>query len=232
MIIIHYHGRYGNRFFQLSAANILAKKYNQPIINPIRNKILRLYEPVHADNNEETDNAVIIHNNNFLDENPSLRHLHIVVKDFFQTKLIIEEFIRYNEYQTNIKQKNAAFVHIRLGDRILKKMFLDYEYYEYALSKIPTNNLMVSSDNPDHEIVQKILKKYNGTLIKDSLENTMLLGASCKYKVLSLGTFSWWIGFLGNILYNDFSKYTVCPNAKKHPGWHGKIFPMFNWIEV
>jgi len=24
----------------------------------------------------------------------------------------------------------------------------------------------------------------------------------------------------------------VCPNAKKHPGWHGKIFPMFNWIEV
>jgi hypothetical protein len=46
-------------------------------------------------------------------------------------------------------------------------------------------------------------------------------------KVLSLGTFSWWIGFLRS----KSRKHTIfCPDVDKYKKWHGDIFPMKGWV--
>lgn len=232
MINIKYRGRYGNNLFQLSAANILSKRHNQKIESYPKSNILKINQPLSCIN--PTKKEIIINDNNFMKiyEDPSLSYCNIILEGFFQQLEIISEFIKQNEYITDQSPKEKTFVHIRLGDFVKNKMALDYQYYEAALSKVNTESLVVSTDDENHDVIKKILDKYNATLIQESPENTILYGASCKNKVLSLGTFSWWIGFLGTILHNNFVETTICPNINNHVCWHGKIFPMFGWVEL
>lgn len=231
MITIKYRGRYGNNLFQLSAANILSKKYNQRIESDLKSNILKVNQPLSDINLTKT---VILNDKNFIikHNDPNLYHCNIVLEGFFQQKEIVSEFIQQNEYITDQSPKDKTFMHIRLGDFIRNGMALDYQYYETALARVNTENLVVSTDDQHHDIVKKILDKYNATLVQNSPEDIILYGASCKNKVLSMGTFSWWIGFLGNILHSDFVETTICPNINHYACWHGKIFPMFNWAEV
>ena len=233
MITINYRGRYGNNLFQLSAANLLSKKYNKIIISKPRSNIMKLHKT--SSYIDLIKEEVIVNNKNFMEmyNNPHLNDCNIVLDGFFQRKEIISKFIQHNEYFTGGElPKEKTFVHVRLGDFIKNKMALDYRYYETALYKVNTDNLVLSTDDENHDIVKKILDKYNATLIQESPENTILYGSSCKNKVLSLGTFSWWIGFLGNILHSNFVETTICPNINNHVCWHGKIFPMFDWVEL
>lgn len=231
MITINYRGRYGNNLFQLSAANILSKKYNQPIISNIKSNILKVYEPKINICCPET---VLINDKNFimLYNDPKINYCNILLEGFFQQKPIINEFIKHNEYQTNQYYKNTTFIHIRLNDFVKNGMALDYGYYKSAIDRINTDQIMVATDNENHDIVKKILDKNNSILIKDNPENTILLGASCQNKILSFGTFSWWIGFLGNMLHFENIGYTICPKMNRKHIFHGRIFPMFNWIEL
>jgi hypothetical protein len=231
MITINYRGRYCNNLFQLSAANILSKKYNKRIIGNIRSNILKINEPNQISSNKETIN---INDRNFIKyyNNSQLSHNNIILNGFFQQPEIISEFIKHNEYVTNQDSKDLTFMHIRLGDFVKNGMALDYDYYELALSEVDTNNFVLSTDDENNDIVKKILDKYNPTLIKDTPENTILFGASCKNKILSYGTFSWWIGFLGNTLHKDTIESTLCPNMNRRNVFHPKIFPMFDWITL
>lgn len=233
MITIKYRGRYGNNLFQLSAANILSKKYNKQIISDAKSNILKINEPKKPNQNTETTTTTI-NDKNFIESyyNSQSLHSNIILDGFFQQPEIISKFIKHNEYLTNQDAKDLTFVHIRLGDFVKNGMALDFDYYKLALSKIETSNLVLSTDDENNDIVQKILDEYQVTIINNNPENTILFGASCKNKILSFGTFSWWIGLLGNILHKDTIESTICPNMNRRHVFHPKIFPMFDWITL
>lgn len=229
MITINYRGRYGNNLFQLSAANLISKRHNKTIISEIRSNILKTHQP---ENYFDNTTEIVVNDTNFINlyNDSELQHRNIILTGFFQRPEIISEFIKHNEYFTDQNPKDNTFVHIRLGDFVKNGMSLDYSFYEKALSKINTENTIIATNDESHDIVKKILDKYDASLIKDTPENTILFGASCENKVLSLGTFSWWVGFLGSILHGKFIKTTICPDHKRHN--LGKIFPMFDWMEI
>lgn len=201
MVSIKYEGRFGNNLFQFATAKVIADKLELNISNPLDTKILP-------------------HENVFPPDTGDDIHFN----GFFQTQKIINQFSELNFLK--IENREETFVHARLGDLLEPhakdgNRFVSQEYYEQSLQ----NSIggYISSDSPDHHIVQNLIKKYELKLFNESPENTIIFAAGCSKKILSLGTFSWWIGYLGN------QKEVICPDFSQYPVWHGSIFPQQGW---
>ena len=150
-----------------------------------------------------------------------IKNKNLVIAGYFQTS-VVAKYIK-----SAIKPKpvttNSIFVHVRLGDIIGSGNNENYDYYSTALSKIPNIGGFISSDSPDHQICKTLMVNYNLTPFTGTEVDTILFGSSCKYLVLSKGTFSWWMGILssGQVYY---------PQSKKI--WHGDIFVFPEWNKI
>ena len=201
MVTINYEGRFGNNLFQFATAKVISDKMGLNISNPFDTKILP------HKNSWPVDTGDDIHLNGF-----------------FQTQEVVDSFS--NLPFIEIENREETFVHVRLGDLLEShsksgNRFMEQNYYERAIGG--SIGGYIGSDSPDHPIVQTLIKKYNLKLFNDTPENTIIFAASCSKKVLSLGTFSWWIGYLGN------QANVICPDFQKYPVWHGSIFPQQGW---
>ncbi len=208
MVKINYQGRFGNNLFQFAAAKVIADRLGLNIENPLEQSILP--------------------HKNVFEENGGDG---VSVDGFFQTPSAVFEFKRLQF--SPIQEREGTFVHVRLGDLLEShsqagNRFASANYYRKALED--SNGGYISSDSPDDPIVKELCAEYSMELYQDSPENTIKFGAAFSKKVLSLGTFSWWIGFLGS------QKEVICPNSRNFPKWHGNIFPptcsFLNWKYV
>lgn len=205
MVKINYQGRFGNNLFQFAAAKVVADRLGLNIENPLEQSILP-HKNVFEENGGDS----------------------VSVNGFFQTPSAVFEFKRLQF--SPIQEREGTFVHVRLGDLLEShsqagNRFASADYYRKALQG--SNGGYISSDSPDDPIIKELCEKFNLKPYQDSPENTIKFGAAFSKKVLSLGTFSWWIGFLGN------QKEVICPNPLNFPKWHGDIFPpacsFLNW---
>jgi len=133
------------------------------------------------------------------------------ITGFEQTAVAANKFIKYKNVLFNdIPVREGVFMHVRLGDALrLKHWVLPADYYIHALSKLPVQTGYVSSDTPDHPIVEEILSSCPGIqLYQENYMDTLQFGSSFRYKVLGLGTYSWMIGFLGS------SDKVMCPTMQ------------------
>ena len=81
----------------------------------------------------------------------------------------------------------------------------------------------ISSDSIDHKICKDLISNFDLTPYQGTEVETIKFGSSCKYLVLSKGTFSWWTGILssGEVYYPDSNKI-----------WHGDIFVFPEWKKI
>ncbi len=204
MITINYEGRFGNNLFQFATAKVISDRMGLNVSNPFETKILPHKNIWPADTGDD------IHLNGFF-------QIQEVVDSFFSLPFL------------KIENREETFIHVRLGDLLQShsksgNRFMGLDYYEQAMGK--SKGGFISSDTPDHPIVQELINKFDLKSYNDSPENTIIFAASCSKKVLSLGTFSWWIGYLGN------QNNVICPDFQKYPIWHGNIFPQRGWISL
>ena len=223
MIKINYQGRLGNNFFQYFTALILSEKFNQSISNPLLNSIFKFD---FNKNSNIYENYLIINDDNICQalEGKNINK-NIILDGFFQNRLILE-FLKSNKhlFLGEEKIKKGSFAHVRLGDNIDDERYCKIEYYQKALQGLSGG--YISSDSPSHDIIKKLSDEFNLEFFENSPEETIIFGSQFENKILSLGTFSWWIGFLGN------QNNVICPVQKEYPEWHGDIFPFLNWKEV
>lgn len=208
MIKINYEGRLGNNLFQYGRALCDSIENNNCISNPLSTKIFKNITLKHSIQQTYTQNG------------------------FFQDEETISKFLKYKDKIFNkIDTEEGLFVHVRLGDianNFPAGRSCDIGYYEKCLNNIKQNKgpRFISSDSPSNKIVIDLIDKFNLELFQAPPEETIIFASKFKNKILSLGTFSWWIGFLGaqdNVFFPDPSKY------KK---WHGDIFIFDNWIQI
>lgn len=201
MVAIKYEGRFGNNLFQFAAAKFIADKMGLNISNPLATKILPHENIFSPDTGDDVN-----------------------LNGFFQSQEVVRNFSSLPFLK--IENREGLFVHVRLGDLLQPHSqngdrFMSQDYYERAIGG--SIGGYVSSDSPDHPIVKGLIEKYNLQLFNDSPENTIIFAAGCSKKVLSLGTFSWWIGYLGN------QNEVICPDSRNCVVWHGNIFPQQGW---
>jgi hypothetical protein len=189
------------------------------------------------------DKKIILNRDNYFSifNSPGIEYNLDAWECFFQTKDISAflYMLLRNEYKNSIMNKNKfisrynnnndIFIHVRLGDVISKNPGL--QYYLHALQSINNYaNIIIASDSPTHNIVKRLLTLKNSKLLYENEINTIQFASTCKYIVLSGGTFSNIIGYLG--FYSTV--YYPCFESTKEKNlvWYGDVQTIDNWIPI
>lgn len=234
-------GRFGNSFFLNMMAHFISSKYNLKFEYNNSSQFQRLGIELYQGTETYTQ-TVEITDNNFLDFITSFHpavniklnsNLTCQTKDFclylreeMKNKIDkIDKIKSCNIYSERYQDNNDLYVHVRLGD-IEGSFSHDFEYYDQIIGEKKFNRGYISSDTINSNICQKLITKYNLEVIdKDEVE-TIMFASTCKYIVLSDGTYSWLIGFLGFYSNIYYPAYGIKPKR------HGDIFVFEDWNEI
>ena len=157
------------------------------------------------------NNSIPLNNNNYLsfyNSSDIILNNFNPCRDFFQTEEItnlIFNYIRSDKIKNNIiklnkfnkryNNNNDLFIHIRLSDA--KKYNVGVNYYLKCINDLNFDNIYIASDSLNDEIIIYLINKYpNIKLINANEINTIHFGSTCKYVILSHGSFSAIIGYL------------------------------------
>lgn len=141
---------------------------------------------------------------------------------YYQNPCSQELVIKANIFSNRYKNNEDVFIHVRLGDVSDKNP--GFSYYDRVLSQISFDKGYIASDQLEHDICKRLIKKYNLIEIKYNEVETIMFGSTCKYIVLTGGSFSYIIGLLG-----FFSKiYYIKGDNSWYPA---ELFYIDDWIE-
>lgn len=131
--------------------------------------------------------------------------------------------INKNPFQNRYNHNNDVFIHIRLGD--VAQYNPGLAYYKKAIEECASNGtIYLSTDEPSHPIVQELQKYPNTTLLSYDEIQTIQFGSTCRFIILSHGSFSAVIGYMGFL-----STVYYPPHTHR---WYGDMFSIDGWKEV
>jgi len=169
---------------------------------------------------------------------PIYENFNVPTHTYFQTKAISnllhkhlssirDHIIRANKFSIRYNTNNDIFIHVRLGDVVAYNP--GFAYYDKVIKNLLYNNptnIYISSDTIDHQICRSIISKYNAKIIDYDYIDTIKFGSTCKYIILSHGSFSATIGNLG------FYSEIYYPKIDPRRMWHGDMFTGNDWNEI
>ncbi len=234
-------GRFGNQFIRNMACHFIAQKYNLRFTYsvydtmkqfgitlfteganiPSNNKHTFILNDTNFYNMIISDLAIQSYNitldPNFFAQTPEFA---LYLRSYFNN--MKDTIIQSNKFTTIYSNNSDVFVHVRLGDIANTAMKCTYEYYDQVLSRIQFTKGYITSDSINHMICRKLIEKYKLQVYCGNEVDTIMFGNTCKYIVLSGGTFSWLIGLLG------FNSVVYYPKQKQL--YYGNIFVFPDWI--
>jgi hypothetical protein len=223
-------GRFCNHFIRNMAAHFISKKNNLNFTYSYKKEIEDL--GIILFNGKKTyKNIVNITDKNLIEHiKHEKKDYNINCFDYYQIpefSLLLRDCIHENKQQIIDKNKNKErynanndlYIHVRLGD--VKKFNPGFNYYDDIIKNINFDKAFISSDSIHYPICKKLIEKYNINVLDINEVDTIKFASTCKYIILSNGTFSWMIGvfaFFSDIYY---------PIMKKK--WNGDIFVFEDW---
>ena len=244
--------RLGNEIVRSIAGSIIAEKHNLSFKYHNNEKIIKkIGIPLFSGTNIY-ENTKLVNNDNYLTVlNSANIDYNVSMKSYCQTKQITDEihkylnsekninhFISNNKYKDKYQNNNDCFIHIRLGD--VKKWNQGFKYYGYVLSKLKCDNIYIATDENNNDLIKEIQNKYdNVTILGSDFVDIFQLASTCRYVILSYGTFSAIVG------YTAFYSTVYCLKFCKKIAWdwnekNTETFDMFRnkttkigkWIDI
>lgn len=237
-------GRLANRFFGNMLYSFLSKKYKIIATYSRDEELTAMGFEFHRQPSEDLtarDILVTLNNDNIVEyikgEYPVERIRFVDIDDtYYQTPAVCQLFkevfsepvtrqrIRdHNPFRERYGTNRDAFIHVRLGDVAAHAPTL--AYFERALAAVPFEKGYIASDSPHHPLVRTLVEKYNLAFVNGSPHQLIQFANTCKYLVLSHGTFSWMMGFFA--FDSEKVQYPVIKTK-----WHGDIFVFPEWEAV
>jgi hypothetical protein len=231
-------GRLCNQIIRNLAVSFIAKKHNLYVDYSSYNLIKELGIDLYIGENKY-NTTVKINNNNYFHilQTDSIDFNIDPNSDYFQSEEITDFLVSHlrspeikthimetNKYRERYNNNNDVFIHIRLGDVPHHNPGL--QYYLHCLSLLEFDKICIATDSPGHNIIDAIKEKYpNVELVLDNEINTIQFGPTCKHIILSHGSFSAVIGYLGF--------YSNVHYLNKEPGWCPLgMFSNKGWIPI
>ena len=237
------YGRLGNHFIRDIAISLLAKKHNlhtrycsHDLIQSLGIDLFCGTE-IHKDTQVITDSSYFkFYNSEKLtcNVNPNTTYSYLQVKeiiDMIYEHLRVDEvnskIISYNPFNDRYNNNNDLYVHVRLGDGIHLSPGL--VYYINAIKNVEKyDKLYISTESPDHEYIQTLLREFPGAeLVPYQEVKTIQFASTCKHIILSHGSFSAMIGYLA-----FFAENIYFPEFEKGKMWYGAMFFIPSWKKL
>jgi hypothetical protein len=234
-------GAFCNQLIRNICSSQLAQKYNLKFTYISYPETLALGIPLFIDGLFYYDTYMILDETKFeeyITRDKTLTQNIDVTRHFFQTPFIsryIRDYLSNDPIKTNIINHNKfrerydnnedLCVHVRLGD--IAHLNPGLEFYENMITnKIPHYHKgYITSDTITHPICQELIQKYNLEILEKNAVETLMFSSTCKYLLLSGGTFSWMMGVLA------FNGKVFYPASNTSPQWHGDIFVFNDWTK-
>ena len=152
----------------------------------------------YLDNNIELDNKIKYKYAHIFNQLPEIIK-HII--DYYQNDkhLLCKQIINNNKFKHRYNNNNDVFIHIRCGDIFYSNPLTpNLEYYKNILDSLEEeyDNIYIASDFIHRTECQELIKTYNAKVYNANLIETILFGSTCKYVILSSGSYSFIIGIL------------------------------------
>ena len=240
-------GRLGNRFFANMAFHFISKQYG----TSVQYTGELLFQELGIQFHKVSESPVLtnpspfmITDTNFMDliQSPDPFKMYVFYLDhmdrraYYQTRefalylakyfanpFLRDPILQSNPFKSRYNTNRDVFVHVRLGD--VTHFTPSKAYFETALKAVPFEGGYISSDSPNHPLVQELMANYKLRLVQDTEIRTLQLASTCRYLILSQGTFSFMMGLFG--FYTELVQWP----QMKHK-WHGDIFVLPGWKEV
>jgi hypothetical protein len=229
-------GRLCNHVIRNLGISIVAEKFNLCVEYGYAEEIAQLGIPLYSGTNRYPTTTEITDRNYFDIYNKPTHesNLHLG-QTYFQTREITNfiykhlrlpavqtQIVSANPYKDLYNQNDDMFVHIRLTDT--EQHNPGIHYYLNTISAIRHERLYIASDDQCHSFIRTICSTYPDAIVvnKDSVQ-TILFGSTCRHIVLSHGSYSAVIGYLG---FYSAVHYPVYESGKM---WYGDMFSIPNW---
>ena len=231
-----YNGRLCNQIIRNLAVSQIAEKNDLFVEYSSYEEMKKLGIDVFIGTQKYEKTVPLTDNNYFSIYDQTIRYNLNPNNDYFQTKEIIQFLYKYiqsvkntiiekNPFKIRYQKNNDVCVHVRLTDA--SQFNPGAQYYLNTLSSLSFDRLYLTTDDPTHPIITQILQKYPRAIpFKLDEVQTIQFASTCKYVVLSNGSFSAVIGYLA-----FFSTVYYC---KIDPTrlWHGDMFSITGWKEI
>ena len=215
-------GRFGNQIIRNLAMSLIAEKFDLIMRYQRSEEIEKLGLTLYSGTKKYNKHKVVMEKNFYSILNRNKVHFNVRSNPmcFYQTKeitddiniylnspAVMKQIINNNIHKERYKNNNDCFVHVRLGD--VAGWTPGFNYYYKIISQLKFDNLYIATDSPDHEIIAMLRKKFPKLQLYDTnLSDIILIGSTCRYVVLSYGSFSTVIGYLSFFSYVFYKKVT------------------------
>lgn len=242
-------GRFGNNFIRYLAISFIAKKHNLFIIYRNIDNINKMKElgiKLFSGEKKYSEAKILIESNMVLHgDDPNNNYYNILNSDSFeynidsnnaisycQTKYVTDLIYKYlqvsenmnsittaNKFNNRYNNNNDCFIHVRLTDA--EQWNSGFLYYNKVLSEITCDNIYLSTDDVNHDIIKQLLEKYPINVLNYDIVDLIQFASTNRYVILSTGTFSAIMGY--------FSFFSNVYYPKYEHNWHGDIFSIPSW---
>lgn len=232
-------GRLGNQIIRNLAVSLLAEKNNlkvdycnKDLINKLGIKLFSGNKSYKSIQHLTDDNYFTIYNSDKLNYNLNPNDNFFQTKEitnflytYLHTEKVKSSIIENNPFNDRYNNNNDLFIHIRLTD--VAHLNPGIKYYINAIKKIHFDNLYISTDDKNNNIIIDLLQLYPYVqLINYDEIDTFQFASTCKHIILSHGSFSAVIGYLSffsNIYYPEYELNKI---------WYGDMFSIDKWIKL
>lgn len=236
-------GRFCNHFIRNICVSMIARRHDLATTYSYDSEMKSLGIELHNGNktyrtSTDLNDVNFLH---YLNIEPSVnQNFSIHFHTYFQTKDIsnlLHKYLHLPEIRDPIKKANKfahryntnndIFIHVRLGD--VASYNPGFAYYDKAIQMLADKKpqyIYISSDTIEHPICKLLISKYSAKIIDYDYIDTLKFASTCKYLVLSHGSFSATIGNLG------FHSEVYYPKYEFRKMWHGDMFTGNGWHEV
>jgi hypothetical protein len=232
-------GRLGNQMFEYAFGRIIAEELGYKLIHN-----LNLLQPFNLpsingksfNTTEQYIDGLNFYSDNLLNEiigNKNDRK--ITLHGYFQKYCYIKPYKEKIKNWFHLDKEDVYFddttvgIHLRKGDLTYCNQWMDMDdsYYLNILERENFDKIIITSDTPDYPLIKNIISKYkNVALFNADTLSTLKVFSCFKNLILSNGTFSWWMAFLGNpkkvymknfihdsinLVVNDDPRYIIIP---------------------
>jgi hypothetical protein len=225
-------GRLCNQVFGNLAASFIAEKNNLFVTYHDREKVEKLGFKLFV-GEKKYNSTVDVKNKNYLQVLNNPVNENIIIRDYMQTKEIShliydffrrddirESIVHNNRYKDSYNNNNDCFVHVRVGDA--KQFNPGLDYYVNTIKSIKYDNLYISSDELTHKTMKTLQEIFpEAKIVTYDDIDTIKFASTCKYLILSNGTYSAIMGYLA------YYSQVYYPQALNK--WHGDVFSFDHW---